>query len=341
MTNRLVGALVPLAALLLGAHGASAQDKIELKATTLVPPTHFFVTEGLQPWADEMAKRTGGKVTVRVFAGNSPFGNAANQTDQVTAGVTDVAWTLNGIPAGRLPRTLIMEFPLIAANSKAASQTLWSMRTSHLADDFRDFRVLNLNCTNGLGFAMREKKVEHIEDLKGLRVRAPSTQVQAMLQHIGAVPVTMPPAQIYESLEKGVIDGATSGYDGVRAFRLENIVKYYNVAQISVTCFHIVMTQKRYESLPAEARKAIDKTTGDAWDRALPAIWNKADSLARESALAKGVTEITVTPETRAKWRAAFKPLIDRQLADLEKQGIANARAIYDEMVKRAAHLAN
>jgi len=330
---------LPAALMALAAHSSLAQDRIELKATTFVPPTHWFVAEGLQPWAAEMEKRTGGKVTVRVFAGNSPFGNAANQADQVNAGVTDLAWGLNGVPANRLPRTLIMELPLIAPNSKAASQALWSMRAS-LADDYKGFHVVGLHCTNGVGFALRDKRIAGLEDLKTLRIRSPSLQVQAMLQHIGAVPVTMPPAQIYESLEKGTIDGATTGYDGLHGFRLESVTKYYYVAQISVTCFHIVMAAKRYESLPAEARKAIDETTGEAWDKTFPALWDKADSLARDAALAKGVGEITVTAETRAKWRELFKPLVDRQLADLEKQGVADARAIYDEMVRRAAQYA-
>jgi TRAP-type C4-dicarboxylate transport system substrate-binding protein len=328
------------AALLAFAAPAFAQDKIELKATTFVPPTHWFVTDALQPWGAEMAKRTGGKVTVRVFAGNSPFGQAANQADQVTAGVTDLAWASNGVPPNRLPRSLLMELPLMSPSSKGAAMALWSMRKSHLADDYKGFHVVGLTCTNGLGFALRDKRVSSLDDLKTLRIRAPSLQLQALLQHIGAVPVTMPPAQIYSSLEKGIIDGATTGYDGLHAFRLEGISKYFYDARISVTCFHIVMAAKRYESLPVDVKKAIDETTGDAWDKTFPALWDKADQVGRTASLAKGVTEITVAPETRAKWRAQLKPLADRQIAELEKQGISNARAIYDEMVKRAAQYA-
>ena len=60
-----------------------AQDKIELKVTTFVPPTHGFVVDVLEPWVKDLEKRTGGKVTGRVFAGNSPFGKTENQADQV------------------------------------------------------------------------------------------------------------------------------------------------------------------------------------------------------------------------------------------------------------------
>ena len=274
-------------------------------------------------------------MTVRTFAGNSPFGNVANQADQVAAGVTDIAWGLNGVPAGRYPRTQIMELPLVAATAKSSAKTFWSMRET-LAEDYKGFKLLNLNCTNGLGFALRDKVANKLDDLKGLRIRAPNNQIQAVLQHIGAIPVTMGPGQIYESLEKGTLDGATTGYDGVRGFRLEGVIKNYYVAHISLTCFHVVMNQKKFDSLPADARKAIDDTTAE-WVDSFTVAWNKADELARESAKAKGVVETRASDADRAEWKTRLKPVIDAQLAAIEKQGVANARQIYDEMVKRAA----
>ena len=315
---------------------ARAQDKIELKASTFIPPGHWFVTDGFAPWAAEMDKRTQGKIAVRIFAGNSPFGSVANQADQVAAGVTDIGWGLNGVPGGRYPRTRIMEMPLVAANAKAAARTLAAMLPSHLAEDYKGFKVLNLNCTNGLGFALRDKIAKTLADLKGLRIRSPNSQIQGVLQAIGAVPVTMGPAQIYESLEKGTLDGATTGYDGVRGFRLEGLIKNYFHAKVSLTCFHIVMNQRKYDSLAPDIRKAIDDTTA-AWVESFPVAWDKADDLARQSTKAKGVTETTSTEAERAAWKASLKPVIDAQLAEIEKQGVANARAIYDEMVKRAA----
>lgn len=319
---------------------AAAQEKIELKATTFVPPTHWFFSEILTQWAAELEKRTGGKATVRLFAGNSPFGNVANQADQVSAGVTDVAIGLNGVPRGRLPRTLIMELPLVAPTSAAATKTLWSMRESHLADDYKGFKLLGLNCSTGVGFFTRDKTVEKLEDLRGLRIRAPSSQIQATLQYLGAVPVTMGPAQIYESLEKRTLDGVAMVYDGLVGFRLESLVKHYYRADMFVTCFHAVMNEKKYQSLPGDVKKAIDETTGDAWTASFPAGWEKSEIANEAVAKSKGVVETTVSPELRAQWRVQLKPAIDQQLSELEKQGVTNARAIYDEMVRRADQFA-
>ena len=324
------------AVVLVTANMASAQDKIQLRVTSFAPPTHWWVTKVLDGWAAEMAKRTNGKVEVRVFAGNSPYGKLFNQADQVAAGVTDIAQAMNGLPPGRNPRSLIMEIPLVAATSRAASHTLWSMRDSHLAEDYKGLKLLALHCTNGVGIGTRDKKIEKLDDLKGLRIRVPNNQVQALMLNIGAVPVRMGVAKFYSSLEKGIIDGLMTGYEGIRSFRLEKLLKYYYFARISVICFNTVMNQGKYDSLPADVRAAIDATTGDAWVDAVPALWDESDNSARTSAKATGMIEVPVSDATRAKWRKRFAPVIDKLLVAAEKQGVGNARAIYAEMLKRA-----
>ena len=331
-------ALAAAAAALAGTAGA--QDKVELKFSHYAPPTHGFQKDLLEPWAAELEKRTGGKLTVRIFAANSPFGNVANQADQVKAGATDAAWGLNGVPRGRFPRSLIMELPFMATSSAAASKTLWSMRDGLLAEEYKDFKVLAVHCHPTGGFFTRAKRVTDLEGLKGLRLRAPSLQVQNLLQHLGAVPVTMGPAQAYEALEKGTIDGASLIYDGLVAFRLHGLVKHYLEAKIYTACFHVVMNPRKFEALPAEFRKAIDETTGQAWVDRVGPLWDKWDGAARTAALEKGIEEIKVPDAVRASWEKQLKPYIDKQLADMEGEGVKNARAIYDEMKKRLAQYA-
>jgi len=331
---RTLALTLPLAAF---AATAGAQEKIELKFSHYAPPTHGFQKDLLEPWAAELEKRSGGKLTVRIFAANSPFGNIANQADQVKAGVTDMAWGLNGVPRGRYQASLIMELPFMTESSAAASKTLWSMRDGLLAGDYKDFKLLLLHCHPAGGFFTRDKKVATLADLKGLRIRAPSAQIQGLLQHIGAVPVTMGPAQAYEALEKGTADGASLIYDGLYAFRLHTLVKYFLDVRIYTACFHVVMNPRKFQSLPAEFQKLIDETTGDAWANKVGGLWNSWDAAARKASLERGIQETIVSPATRAQWEAELKPYIDAQIAEIEKQGVPNARAIYTEMKKRVA----
>jgi len=317
-----------------------AQDKVEWKITTYVPPTHGFVVDVLEPWAKELEKRTGGKLTARVFAGNSPFGKTENQADQVKQGVTDVGWGLNGIPRGRMPRASIMELPFVAPSADIASRTLWSMAPGLLADDFKGFKLLALHCHNPGLFHTRDKKIDKLEDVKGLRMRAPNPPTQELLTFLGATPVGMPPGLVYENLEKGVIDGAVFPWDAIKGFRLEGMLKHHYDARVYTACFHLVMNETKYNALPAEFKKAVDETTGNVMVNRFGEWWNRWDQAGLDAAKARGNSIISVSNEQREKWRAQLKPVIDKELSDIEKAGVPNARAIYDEMLKTVARLA-
>lgn len=316
---------------------ASAPAQTELKFTTFVPPTHGFAVDVLEPLGKDIEKRSGGKVTVRVFAGNSPFGKVENQADQVKQGVTDLAFGLNGIPRGRYPRTSIMEMPFVAESSESASKALWAMLPNLLAEDYRDFKPIALHCHNPGLFHTRDKSLKTIADVKGLRMRAPNPPTQALLAYLGATPVGMPPGQVYENIEKGVIDGAVFPWDAIKGFRLENILKHHLDARVYTSCFHLVMSPKRYAELPPDVKQAIDATTGQALTDKFGALWNKWDQAGLDVVTPLNHEIVRVDDATREKWRADLKPVIDGELAKLEKEGIANARAIYDEMRKQVA----
>jgi TRAP-type C4-dicarboxylate transport system substrate-binding protein len=316
------------------AAGAPAQ---ELKFSTFVPPAHGFVVDVLEPLGKEIEKRSGGKVTVRVFAGNSPFGNVVNQADQVKQGVVDLAFGLNGIPGGRYQRTSIMEFPFVAESSASASKSLWSMRGGALAEDWKEFKLAALHCHNPGLFHTRDKSLKSIEDVKGLRMRAPNPPTQALLAYLGATPVGMPPGQVYENLQKGVIDGAVFPWDAIKGFRLENSLKHHLDARVYTSCFHLVMNPQRFAALPADVRSAIDGAIGRPLVDNFGAWWDKWDKAGLDAVKPLGHEIVSVSNAQREAWRGQLRPVIDGELDKLEKAGIGNARAIYGEMLRAVA----
>ena len=338
MPRKLFGlAVLPLLAL---AFAAPAGAQTELKFSTFVPPTHGFVVDVLDPLAKEIEKKSGGKVTVRVFAGNSPYGKVENQDDQVRQGVVDLAFGLNGIPHGRYLRTSIMELPFVAENADLASRTLWAMSKGTLAEDWKDFKLAALDCHNPGLFHTRAKPLKTIFDVKGLRMRAPNSPTHDLLVFLGATPVDMPPGQVYENLKKGAIDGAVFPWDAIKGFGLQGLLKHHLDARVYTSCFHLVMNPQRFASYPPEVQEAIDSSIGRPLVDKFGTWWNDWDKAGFAAAMKAGGTLQQVPDATRDKWRARLKPVIDQELGKLEKEGINNAHAIYDEMLKTEARLA-
>jgi TRAP-type C4-dicarboxylate transport system substrate-binding protein len=335
LVRPLVAALAACAVLLpFGAVPASAQEKIELKLSHYVPSTHLLHTELLEPWAKSIEQRTGGRVVVRLFAGNSSLGNMANQLDQVKAGVVDIAMGLAALPRGRFPRTQIAELPFLFDTADTASRTLWALYPKYLKDDqgYQGLRVLMLHAHNGGLIHSREKKIAVADDLKGMRVRSPSAVINNMLATLGASPVGLPAPQVYENLQRGVIDAATFPWDPVNSFKLAEVTKFHLEARGFTSPFWLLMNERKYASLPADVRKAIDELSGPALVDKVGKVWDAADKLGKDSAIARGNTITVLSNEERQRWVAALAGMINREILALEGQGVPNAREIYLEM---------
>lgn len=315
-----------------------AAQEIELKLSHFLPPGHGIHRDWLLPWGEELTKRSNGKVKVTIFPAGSAFGNPARQLEQAVSGVVDIAHGLRGVPAGRFNRMGIIEFPFLVETANAASRTLWEMYPKHFAQEFPDtVKVLGLHAHNAGLIHTRDKQVKNMDDLKGLRIRSPSPQINAMLQQLGATPVGLPPGEVYENLQRGVIDGAVFPWDPINSFRLFEVTKYHLDARSYTASFYFVMNKRKYDSLPAEVRKAIDDTTGAALTEKFGDWWNQWDAPGLEAASKKGNVMSSLSEAERNRWRDALKPTTEKLLTDLEGQGVKNAREIYREMQQRIA----
>lgn len=309
---------------------AAAQDTTTLRISHFLPPHHGIHRDFIEPWARELEKRTDGAVKVEVLPVNTAFGNVARQMDQVRGGVVDIAHGLAGIPRGRLPRSAVMDLPFLTTSADAASKTMWALYQEGLiADDYEGVKPLALHCHNPGQFATTSRPVEKPEDLRGLRLRTPSPAISEMVSFLGGTPVGMPPTEVYESLQKGVIDGTVFPWDAVGAFRLNEVVKHHADAKAYTTCFFFVMNPASYEKLPENVRTTIDEMSGDALVARFGDWWNAWDEAGRKDAVQRGNNIITFTEEQRDHWRSTLKPMIDGYLDTMEKEGVANAREIY------------
>lgn len=314
-----------------------AQAKTELKISHYVPAVHGLQTDFIEPWAKEIEKRTNGQVTYRISAAGSPLGRAENQLDQVQNGVVDVAFGLSGNPRGRLPRSLIVEMPFLIESADQGTRTLMEMYPKYLREEYKGLKVLCLLTHNAGLIHTRDKRVERYEDLQGLRLRTPSATVSAMLTAMGAVPVGMPPGNAYEALQKGTIDGACFPWDPVRAFKIDEVTKFHTDIRFYTAAFWFCMNEKKYSSLPADVRKAIDDVSGEKLASQMGGWWNKWDKAGREAAVARNNTIVVPSEPERKRWVEALSGVYNKQIIELEGQGVKNAREIYLAMQSTAA----
>lgn len=315
--------------------GSAHAADIKLTMSHYLPPVLGLHVDFLEPFARQIEEATGGKVEVDIQTAGSALGTITKQWDQVADGVADISFGLHGIPRGRFSCTQVIELPFLTDNVEEANKVLWDVYPDYLADEHKGVKVLALMAHDpGVLATAKGKRVEKPEDLKGLRIRVPSPYVAAMLEDLGAIPVGMPPGQVYENMQTGALDGVVFPWAGLKEFRITEVTT--NAIEIGAytTPFYFIMNQDKFDSLPKDVQEAINKISGDALVAKFPEWWKKWGAAGPGQITDAGGEVITPDAALRQTWvdaTAATVTKLEGQLASQCNNGaelISKARVL-------------
>lgn len=314
------------------------KPQVTLKISHYLPATHGFQVDMIQPWAESIKEKTGGAVDYKIYDSTTAFGRADRQADQVKAGVVDIALGLCGIPRGRFPHSSVMELPFVVDQAQDGTNALWQLHKSgQLGKEYDAFKVLLLMTHEGAFIHTVDKPVRELGDLKGLRLRTPGPAVSAMLEYEGASALALPPAEIYQALSKGAIDGLTTTWDLVATVHANEVLKYHTDCRLYAAAFYFLMNPRSYERLSPEARAAIDDTTGDAMLPKVGPWWDQWEAAGKADAVKRGHEIIVIDDAMRNQWREQLQPMIQKYLTTLQADGVQDPQALYAAATKLAA----
>jgi TRAP-type C4-dicarboxylate transport system substrate-binding protein len=328
---------IATATALIATVGIAAQAETTLKVSHYLPAVHGIHTDFIGPWAEQVTECTNGEVQFEISPAGTQLGNVARQQEQVMAGVVDIAHGLSGIPRGRFPRTSLIDMPFLTDNAGAASYALWEVFPDYLAEEYKGLKVLALHAHNGGLLHTNETKVETMEDMEGLRIRTPSPAVSEMLSFLGADPQGLPPGEVYESLQRGVINGTVFPWDPVKSFGLNEVLKYHLDLGAYTVSFFFVMNERSYSKLSPMAQACIDQYSGTDLVAKFGGWWDAWDAPAREDAVEAGHEITTLSDEERARWEEALQPMMQSYLQSVKDEGVDNAEEIYKALQDKVA----
>jgi len=101
------------------------------------------------------------------------------------------------------------------------------------------------------------KQVLSLEDLKGLKIRVSGVELSDFIKRIGAAPVTTSMAEMYQALQRGVIEGAITGVHVHYNFKLYEVEKYLMTPPISGGVTAIIANKQAFEALPTDLQQVI------------------------------------------------------------------------------------
>ncbi|MBW1769450.1 MAG: TRAP transporter substrate-binding protein DctP [Deltaproteobacteria bacterium] len=297
-------------------------------------PEKRSTASGWHWWAEELEKRTNGRVKVEFYPGGTLFKVPA-AIGSVIKGVADISMISTGASQKRLPLINVsglvaMGFPDTVEGNYAAGDAIMALleKFPEVRAESKDFKWLIPQQTGNYILVSR-KKVRVPGDLKGLKIGGTGAKAE-YVKRLGATPLNISPPDAYMSLQRGVIDGIFMSWSQIRIYKMQEIAEYFLNFGFSMGGIPVVMNLKSYNSLPGDIKKIMKDITPKARSISIENMF-KGMKAAEKGIKAKGRTIITPNAAEKKLWEKAAEPMWDEWVARMKKRGVKEAQKMVDE----------
>lgn len=251
----------------LGLLAGAAQAETLSFATWQPEASQSLHTISLKWFADELEKRTDGEHSLRIHWGGTVAG-IAEIGDAVETGVADMGDLVVPYHPDKLPLNNVISFfwpqpksPLELGRLMQELHEEYPPFTEELARYNLDLIALRPLAPYGI---LCREPVRSLEEFAGKRIRSYGVALPAVIEALGAVPVSMSTVETYESLERGILDctpiepilGRSWNYDQVAT-------NFIDVPMGASWGQFIVINQDVQERLPEDLRMVLDELGDD------------------------------------------------------------------------------
>lgn len=231
MMKRLLLILVLLLSIFLVINSASAASKIVLNVEH-DEPVLSLTHEILIDLSDKIYEMTDEQVKLEILpACSSSGGNIKTMIENVQMGALDAALIATSIFSSWDPKLDVLHLPFLFSDIKELEKI--GRYSPELKEIYKTYEnKYSLTIVDAWARALRQvvnekKKIEKVEDFKGLKLRVPEiTLWQDAFKALGVKTVVMPFSEIPTSIALGLIDGAERPTEFLKTENWWDLAKY-------------------------------------------------------------------------------------------------------------------
>ncbi|EAR50078.1 TRAP dicarboxylate family transporter, DctP subunit [Oceanicola granulosus HTCC2516] len=314
---------------LTAAGGALAQEySFRFQSSDPAGNANFILQQG---WTESVAEMSDGRIEIELLPVETIVAHNETQ-DAIAAGILDGHVTDTSYFAGK-----DAAFGLIANPVGAWSdpQEMFDFMNegggNELMNELLEPYGLHFigATTPGLEAFVSAVPLEGVDDLEGLKMRAPEGLVQQVFAAAGAAPVNLPGSEVFTSLDKNVIDAADySVFSTNQAQGLHDVAPHPVYPGFhSMPLVEVSMNLDAWNSLPEDLQQVMTDSVQQFAQSQVAAL-KEADEAAVAEAQAGG--EITVH-DWPAEERNRFRSIAMGEWEKVAERS-ENARMVYDTL---------
>jgi TRAP-type mannitol/chloroaromatic compound transport system substrate-binding protein len=260
-----------------------------------------------QRFCENVTKASGGRLTLEPLPVKAVV--AHNETlEAVGAGVLDGQQSAPVYFSGRDPAFGLLG-DLNAAYEDPYQMQEWYLYRGGLELARELYKKHNMYFVGAIWWGVesmpQKKPIRTVAEFKGVKMRIPEGPSSDIFRKIGAAPVNIPGADVYTSMERGVIDGTDWGTLGMNQdLGFHQIAKYPIYPGIhSMPVGDIAINLAKWNALPNDLKVLVEMATRD-FGRDMIQTMAIEDLRAVKEARKQGAEFVNWSPEERKKLRA-------------------------------------
>lgn len=290
---------------------AMAGSEATLRFASTLPLTHHVAQAG-EMFAELVAEKTEGRVTIEHYPAGQLYA-ANDMRGAVATGALDMGMALNGLWSSAAIAE-IADIPFFLGDYDHANEAF-----SQGGEIFRAYDealgrtgmkpLLFTNFGSFFDIVNNTRQLVAPDDFAGMQIRSPGAMGAQSLEVLGASPVVMSPGEMYMGLQRGTIDGASSGVSSFKHRNLWEVAEYVTISGATMGILAVVVNRAAFDRLSEESQAAVLEAAAEVQDWSF-ARSEEEDMASLDFLVEQGKSVHVLSDDERAALRDALEPVI-------------------------------
>src|SRR5215467_7240884 len=225
---------------------------------------NFATSRGAKQFTEEIEKATGGALKVRLHLAGTLQISASNVTQAVGGAVVQIGDDL--FNSGNIPVAGIPRLPMLIQSYEDFAKADVVLKPYIEKAFAQKGSTVLASYTYPMQFIWGKKKLESLDDIKGMKLRVAQPEQGEFVRRFGGVSITMSAPEVPSALDRGVVDGIFTA--GVGAVLWKDLLKYGYVLIVNVNNSYFIVNTDAYSKLSPDLQAKLRQTaqTAARWD---------------------------------------------------------------------------
>lgn len=237
ISKSVLASAVVLAGAMLSVGSVHAAD-VTMRLGHHVSVDHSTSSEFIQYFADLVGANSKGAIDIQVY----PAGQLGGQRELLEAleiGAIDMSYSDIGIVSNYDLALGVLDLPYVFTDMDHAYRAMQEGLTAKVQEHVEaaaEFKVLSMIPVAFRNVLLANKTIESIEDLKGVKIRTPSSPVLIeTFRALGANPTPIPSGDAYTSIQTHVVDGMEGHKEFLHSIQVYEVAKSWAETRHNLT----------------------------------------------------------------------------------------------------------